>query len=204
MPIAHLDTYTVKCKWECIVNQGFEKSQSPLDVALRTPSNTITNPASTVVAGLTGPAVLEGIKEGMHRFLAAGLYIADQNSTLSSPSPLSASPLLLSGQRSSPLLAGRSSPLSGGPTPPRWQTHAREKESLSSVPTHATATSATTRYSQCSSSTDASSLGGKELGGDDVGEGQKPLGESDDFRAAPELMVHDTGATPTMSPNPAF
>ena len=70
--------------------------------------------------------------------------------------------------------------------------------------THATATSATTRYSQCSSSTDASSLGGKELGGDDVGEDQKPLGESDDFRAAPELMVHDTAATPTKSPNPAF
>jgi len=29
---------------------------------------------------------------------------------------------------------------------------------------------------------------------DDDGEGQKPLGEG----------VHDTGATPTMSPNPAF
>ena len=69
---------------------------------------------------------------------------------------------------------------------------------------HATATSATMRYSQCSSSTDASSLRGKELGGDDVGEGQKPLGESDDFRAAPELMVHDAGATPTMSLNPTF
>ena len=101
-------------------------------------------------------------------------------------------------------MAERSSPLSGGPTPPRWRTHAREKESLSSVSTHATATSATTRYSQCSSSTDASSLSGKELGGDDVEEGQKPLGESDYFRAASELMVHDTGATPTMSPNPAF
>ena len=70
--------------------------------------------------------------------------------------------------------------------------------------THATATSATTRYSQCSTSTDASSLSGKELRGDDVEEGQKPLGESDYFRAASELMVHDTGATPTMSPNPAF
>ena len=42
------------------------------------------------------------------------------------------------------------------------------------------------------------------MGGDDVGEGQKPLGESDSFCAAPELMIHDTGATPTMSPNPAF
>ena len=42
------------------------------------------------------------------------------------------------------------------------------------------------------------------MGGDDVGEGHKPLGESDEFRAASELMVHDTGATPTMSPNPAF
>ena len=51
---------------------------------------------------------------------------------------------------------------------------------------------------------DASSLGGKELGGYDVVEGQKPLGEGDDFCAAPELMVHDTGATPTMSLNPAF
>ena len=203
MLIAHLDMYTVKCKWERIVNRGFEKSQSPSDVALRTPSNTITNPASTVVAGLTGPAVLEGLKEGMHRFLAAGLYIADPNSTPSSPSPFSA-PLPLSGQRSSPLSAERSSALSGGPAPPRWRTHAREKESLSSVSTHATATSATTRYSQCSTSTDASSLGGKELGGDDVGEGRKSLGESDDFCVAPELMVHDAGATPTMSPNPAF
>ena len=86
----------------------------------------------------------------------------------------------------------------------RWRTHGREKESLSSVSTHATTTSATTRYLQCSTSTDASSLGDKELGGDDVGEGQKPLGESDSFWADPELMVHDTGATPTMSPNPAF
>ena len=70
--------------------------------------------------------------------------------------------------------------------------------------THATAASATTRYLQCSSSTAASSLGVKVSGGDDVGEGQKPLGKSDDFRAATELMVHDTGATPTMSPNPVF
>ena len=202
--IDHLDTYTVKCKWERIVNRGFEKSQSPVDTVSRTLSNTITNPASTVVAGLTGPVVLEGIKEGMHRFLAAGLYITDSNSTPSSPSPLSASPLPPLGQRTSPLLTERSSPLSGGPTPPRWRTHAREKESLSSVSTHATATSATTRYSQCSTSTDASSLGGRELGGDDVGEGQKSLGQSDYFRAAAELMVQDTGATPTMSPNPAF
>ena len=88
--------------------------------------------------------------------------------------------------------------------PPRWWTHAREKESLSSVSTHATATSTTTRYSQCSTSMDALSLGSKELGGDDVGEGQKLLGESDSFCAAPELMIHNTGATPTMSPNPAF
>jgi len=41
-------------------------------------------------------------------------------------------------------------------------------------------------------------------GDDDVGEGQKPLGESENFCAAPELMVHDTGATSTMRPNPAF
>ena len=45
--------------------------------------------------------------------------------------------------------------------------------------THAISASATTRYSQCSSSTAASSLGGKGLEGDDVGEGQEPLGESD-------------------------
>ena len=72
------------------------------------------------------------------------------------------------------------------------------------VSTQATAASATTRYLQCSSSTAALSLGGRELGGDDVGDGQKLLGQSDDFRAASELMVHDTGATPIMSPNPAF
>ena len=48
-----------------------------------------------------------------------------------------------------------------------------------------------------------SSLGDRELGGDDVGEGQEPLGKSDNFPAAPELMVHDAGVTPTMSPNPA-
>jgi len=73
------------------------------------------------------------------------------------------------------------------------------------VSTHAAATSPTTRYSQCSSSTAASSLGSKEVGGDDdVGEGHKPLGESDNFCAAPELMVHDTGATPTTSPSPVF
>jgi len=70
------------------------------------------------------------------------------------------------------------------------------------VSTHATTTSPTTRYSQCSRSTAASSLGSKVLGG--VGEGQIPLGESGNFCAAPELMVHDTGATPTMSPNTTF
>ena len=145
-------TYTVKRKWEHIVNQGFEKSQSPADAVSRTPSNAITNP---VIAGLTGPVVLEGIKEGMHRFLAAGLSITDPNLTPSSPSPFSASPLPpLSGQQSLPLSAERSSPLSGGPTTQRWQrTHARERESLSSVSTHATATSPTMRYSECSSST---------------------------------------------------
>ena len=202
MSIAYLDTYTVKRKWERIVNRGFEKSQSPADAVPRTPSTAITNPSSAVVAGLTGPAVLESIKEGMHRFLAAGLSITDPNSTPSSSFPLSASPF--SGQQSLPLLAERSSSLSGGPTTQRWQTHAREKESLSSVLTHATATSPTMRYLQCSSSTAASSLGSKELGGDDVGEGQRPLGQCDNFCAAPELMVRDTGATPTMSPNPAF
>ena len=86
-----------------------------------------------------------------------------------------------------------------------WRTHVRERESLSSVSMHATATSPMTWYSQCSGSTAASSLGSKEVGDDDnVGEGQKPLGESENFCAAPELMVHDTGATPTMSPNPVF
>jgi len=63
------------------------------------------------------------------------------------------------------------------------------------VSMHATATSLMIWYLQCSSSTAASSLGSKEVGGDDdVGEGQNLLGES----------VHDTGATPTMSPNLAF
>ena len=52
----------------------------------------ITYLASTVVAGLTAPAVLEGIKEGVHRFLAAGLSITDPSSTSSSPSHC---PLLL-------------------------------------------------------------------------------------------------------------
>ena len=42
------------------------------------------------------------------------------------------------------------------------------------------------------------------MGGNDVGEGQEPLGESDNFRTAPDLMVYDTGATPIMSSNPAF
>ena len=74
----------------------------------------------------------------------------------------------------------------------KWWIHTREKESLASVSMHATATSATTRYLQCSSSMPALSLGGKDLGGDDVGEGQKPLGESDEFRAASELIVHNT------------
>ncbi|KIK04758.1 hypothetical protein K443DRAFT_675536, partial [Laccaria amethystina LaAM-08-1] len=186
----------LKHKWERI-------SQPPPDAVSRTPSNAITNPASAVVAGLTGPAVLEGIKEGMHRFLAAGLPITDPNLTPSSPSPLSASPLVISWQRSSPLSVERSSPLTGGPTTQRWRTHTRETESLSSVSTQATATSATTWYSQCSSSTAASSVG-RELVGEDVGEHQKPLGESDNFRAAPEVMEHDTVATPSKSPDHAF
>ena len=94
--IVHFNTYTVRRKWEHIINRGFEKSQSRPDVVLRTPSNSITNPASTVVASLTGAAALAGISEGMHRFLAAGLSITYPNSTPSSPSPLSASLLPLS------------------------------------------------------------------------------------------------------------
>jgi len=81
----------------------------------------------------------------------------------------------------------------------------RERESLSSASMHATATSPTTWYSECSSSTAASSWGSKEVGGDDDdGKGQKPLGESDNFCVASELMVHDTGAPPTTSPSPVF
>lgn len=164
--------FTVKRKWERIVNRGFERSHGINDYS---PPNTSSN--TSINNQNQGGAVLEGIREGVQgvsRFIAAGLgEFAPAAPSSSSPSPASRS------------AASR-------------RNHSAQPSS-SSVSTYATNASGSTRLSQSS----ASSLG------DDVGlrEGDSEperFSDADGDGEQQVLMVRDTGATPTMSPNPVF
>lgn len=147
----------------------------------------------------SGSVVLEGIREGVQgvsRLLAAGFSVSPAtplsptNSTAGRVKSSKPRPLSLS--HSSSLIRKSHSP----------------KESDSSISTHATAT---TRFSQSSLSSFGEELNGA-LGGleddhsstEDRGEDERsPTAANDEFDTQ-ILMVRDTGATPTMSPNPEF
>ncbi|KAG5641389.1 hypothetical protein DXG03_005356 [Asterophora parasitica] len=188
----------LKKKWERIVNRGFLDSSSP-----SSPS-----PSTTTPHGNGSGAMLEGIKEGVQgvsRFIAAGLSIAE----LSAPSPstslpnkspsssVSASPRIAS----SPRMIREDSGISRINHPPRLDHHTHANtQSTSSVSTYATKS---TRFSQSS----VSSIGEEPP----PGTSKEPIRTKheegwgyEDEDLAQILMVHDTGATPTMSPNPAF
>ncbi|KZP28080.1 hypothetical protein FIBSPDRAFT_885969 [Athelia psychrophila] len=185
----------LKRKWERIINRGFERSHGigkPDTSGSSSPLSSSPVAAPFVNAPQSG-AMMDGIREGvqgMSRFLAAGL------GELSAPSATSAAP-------GSPTPA----PLSAARIDKTDKTHSNQP-SNSSVATSATGQSASTRFSLSS----ASSLGldeddafgeyqeGKDGGMQGMGMGM----EDEDTGGEQVLMVRDTGATPTMSPNPAF
>lgn len=213
----------VKRKWERIINRGFEKASSGSYSSPSTPSPTAPylhpSPLTTSVAGSSSSGVvLDGIKEGMQgmgRFITAGLGsiahagIPEGNTSVSS-----------STRTLSPTFSGRKSSSSKFPVPLRLGS-GNGHESQSSSSTSASITTA------ASSSTSATSLmleqSITQVSSPPVTSTSDILNESDefgDFEEAPTrslndfkeqeenreqvLMVLDTGATPTMSPNPHF
>lgn len=161
---AYICAITVKRKWERIVNRGLER-----DLHSATANNS--DPSS---------AVLEGIREGMSRLLAAGF-----STSAPAPAPYASSTTIPKNSRSRPhsLI---------------YKTHFTE-ESNSSISTFAT-TRSTARSSQSSmSSCDEIVKGGVEERERD----NNSNSGSDDFKNQ-ILMVRDTGASPIMSPNPQF
>ena len=205
----------VKRKWERIVNRGFEKSSSTSFPSPSPPSSTAPSshlyPSSftTSTASSGSGVVLEGIKEGvqeMGRFITAGLgSIAHVGVPEGNTSVSSSTGTTFSGRKSSKF-----------PVPLRLgsgNSYGHESQSSSS-----TTASVTTVAS--SSSTSATSFMLEEgttqtlSTADEVSNGYDEFG---DFEEAPTrsldeleeileqvLMVHDTGATPMMSPNPRF
>ncbi|KAG5653575.1 hypothetical protein H0H81_012264 [Sphagnurus paluster] len=174
----------LKRKWERIVNRGFLDAAAP-----STPHSPAANHNNS---NNHNNAMLEGIREGVHgvgRFIAAGLSIGELSP---SPTPHSHSTHPHAHPSPSPLLRSLSSSTSSSSTPLR-QTHA-PSPSASSVSTYATKS---TRFSQSS----ASSIG-EEPPPPQHNQYQYEDEETEDTGQI--LMVHDTGATPTMSPNPAF
>ena len=209
----------MKRKWERIVNRGFEKTSSsslPSPTTPYTPSSLATNAASS-----SSGVVLEGIKEGvqgMSRFITAGLGSIAHVGTAEGNNPVSSSTSTLS-----PTSRGNRRLSSKFPVPLRLGSgNNYEHESHSSSSTSASFTTL------ASSSTSATSLM-LEQGTTQVlsppftptsDEAPNTYDEFGDFEEAPAqslnenveqeenpeqvLMVHDTGATPTMSPNPHF
>ena len=214
----------VKRKWERIVNRGFEKTSSTSfpspSIPSTAPSYIHPSPVTVNAPSNSGGVVLEGIKEGvqgMGRFITAGLGIAhvgigEGNTSTSPIGTLSPTP------------SGSRQHYSKFPVPLRLgagNNYNHESQSSSS-----TSASVTTGIS--SSSTSATSF---MLENDTTQILLPPLtsvsdqtsneyNEFGDFEEAPTrhldelaeqeenleqvLMVHDTGATPTMSPNPHF
>ena len=129
----------------------------------------------------------------MSRLIAAGLAIGDlPHSTAAAPSPL---------------LTSRSRPRPASMAVPMRPTHSTT-ESNSSTASTFTSTTKSTRFSQSS----ASSFGEDVVtspghaGKAAAGKNQWKETEADWYSSSDDnmLMVQDTGATPTMSPNPAF
>ncbi|KAJ3573401.1 hypothetical protein NP233_g2443 [Leucocoprinus birnbaumii] len=166
----------LKRKWQKIVNKGVERGHPSV--------HSVSNPD-------TGSIVLDGIKEGVQgvsRLLSAGFtsQTAPSSPSLSlhSPKPKPRPPSLI------------------------HKSHFA-KESNSSISTFTTSRSANTtaRFSQSSMSSfgeePSGSLEEAESRSSDEGAGREDSHDYDETHVQ-ILMVRDTGATPTMSPNPEF
>ncbi|KAF8804489.1 hypothetical protein BYT27DRAFT_7258962 [Phlegmacium glaucopus] len=214
----------LKRKWERIVNRGFEKSSfssfpSPSPPSSIAPASYLYPSLTTSAASSSSGVVLEGIKEGvqgMGRLITAGLGsiahvgITEGNTYVSSPT----------GTLSSTLSARKSSKF---PVPLRLGSgNSYGHESQSSSSTTASVTTV------ASSSTSATSFMLEEGTTQvlsppftpTINEVSNEYDEFGDFEEAPTrslnelaeqeenpeqmLIVDDTGATPTMSPNPHF
>ena len=213
---ADADVYfAVKEKWKRIINRGLSSSPSPQSSGLVTSSSGNFYPISPPNPGQS-TVVLDGIKEGVQgvsRFLAAGLESITQSSPVAS-SHDAASKVPRKGPPQQ-LQLGSSA----------WRTGHAQKESQSSSCTTTTTTSALafSSASQRSSMTSTSSLarddyeGTLDTGATSASAAEEIESDFGDFEAGPSgslhppvhsgeqmLIVRDTGATPTMSPNPAF
>ncbi|KAF8632842.1 hypothetical protein AX15_001648 [Amanita polypyramis BW_CC] len=206
----------LKRNWERIIRRSFESphsfppnpsaSVSPASSTTHSPPTTYTS-ASILGQNPTSPSgttnvVLEGIKESVHgmgRLIAAGLSIVNDHPHLNS-SP-SKSPLK---PKHRPQSLYSYSPSSS---------YIRSSN-LSTSSTSTTTTSATkssdTRYSVASVSS-ASSFFEEEVPTHheskreyNVDAGESGDSSVDSSSCSQELMVRDTGATPTVSPNPKF
>ncbi|KAF8631108.1 hypothetical protein AX17_005153 [Amanita inopinata Kibby_2008] len=193
----------LKRKWERIVSRGFEHSLSSTtpNTPSTSPSNQPSPPSHTSAhtPATPGGTVLEGIKEsvqGVSRLIAAGLSIANDHSYNNHSHSHSQT------HHSSP----RPSPHFNPHSHSQSQPHSRSTNlSTSSVSTSYTKSSksSSVRYSASSASSfevEPTELetgnGGLQLAGPSSG----GSGSGSDS----ELIVRDTGATPTMSPNPKF
>ena len=201
----------VKRQWERIINRGFEKSSSSSFVSASIPSTA--SSLTTSAAPSSSGVVLEGIKEGvqeMGRFFTAGLgSIAQGNS------PVSSSTL--------PTSRGNRRVSSKFPVPLRLDSgdcygHESQSSSSTSISATTVASSSTLATSLMSEHGTASIVSPPFTSASD--EASNEYDEFGDFEEAPTrnlndlaeqeenteqvLMVHDTGATPMMSPNPHF
>ncbi|KAK7046739.1 hypothetical protein R3P38DRAFT_2875584 [Favolaschia claudopus] len=169
----------LKRKWERIVSRGFTSPHNPttLPSTVSTSSSLATTSLETSPnqpTSANGAAVLDGIREGVQ---GVGRFIA------------ALSPTSASSAYHSPSFSSSATPISSSfdaMVPRSNGTHSK----TSSMSTNMTTTTTSTRFSQSSQSS--------------LGEECATPEEEEDADGAQVLMVHDTGATPTMSPNPAF
>ncbi|KAJ3536597.1 hypothetical protein NMY22_g5962 [Coprinellus aureogranulatus] len=191
----------LKRKWERIINRGLERENSTTISSPAYPTNPKDIPAALMSLTTNPTLTLEGIREGvqgMSRLLAAGLSIStpvDQPrppklgvpSSKGTSSPIPPSPL---SQSSTALPSGR--------VLARHVT--RESDSSNATWTTRSSTDAN-RLSQCSSVT---SLEDDERAQSGTVTLQRHSKNASIQSSPQELLLMDTGATPTMSPNPRF
>ena len=199
----------MKRTWERIVSRSFEFPHSTLPTPAATPS------PPTIHTPYSNNGVLEGIKEGVQgvsRLIASGL----PPSNADHPNTNAYHTFSESRPTSKPRPHSLYFPLS-----PASPTAHFRSSNLSTSSTCTTATSAT-RFSAASPSSASTFFGEHESWGDDAEQKQKAFiiehgddsdlardalesrNESPDLFYSQELMVRDTGATPTVCPNPRF
>ncbi|TFK21747.1 hypothetical protein FA15DRAFT_758526 [Coprinopsis marcescibilis] len=174
----------LKRKWERIVNRGVERD----NLATSSQSHNYSN-GSTLMSLASPTMALEGFKEGvqeMSRLLSAGLSSGGASRSGPSRSP-----------------SATSSPAAFSPkTLPRHAANDSNSSSSTSKTTATSSSKASHRLSQCSSAT---SYDGHEDQDDTVKGNAVSVSKNGGVHNSPqELIITDTGATPTVSPNPAF